>query len=345
MGSSGGFRQRRFVQNREGFLQSTGVHFPGALSPTSRSMKTPKRLSYAFVLFALANFLTFEALAQTYTVLHTFGTNVMGQSPHSTLVQGPDGTLYGTTTAGGIGNRGQVFKVNADGSGYTALKDFTGLDGAYPESGLVLAGTTLYGTTVGGGTNDSGVVFKVNTDGSGFAVLKEFSGYDGVNPYGRLVLGGTTLYGTTESGGDFEEGTVFKVGIDGAGFGILKHFTGDDGRSPHGTLVLSGSTLYGTTVQGGVLWNGTVFKLNTDGSGFTVLREFSNGDTDGTMIYGGLLLAVGTLYGTTSWGGASGTGTLFKINTDGTGFAILKDFNYGEANEQKSELVILGTTL
>ena len=35
----------------------------------------------------------------------------------------------------------------------------------------------------------------------------------------------------------------------------------------------------------------------------------------------------GTLYGTTSNGGASGVGTVFKVNPDGTGFATLVSFD------------------
>ena len=96
--------------------------------------------------------------AQTYAILHSFGTNVMGLNPQAPLVQGPDGTLYGTTVGGGSANQGQVFKVNPDGSGYTVLKDFTGSDGANPYANLTLSGSTLYGTTVGGGSFANGTV-------------------------------------------------------------------------------------------------------------------------------------------------------------------------------------------
>ena len=245
--------------------------------------------------------------AQTYKILHTFGTNVMGQYPNSTLVQGPDGALYGTASSGGVANRGQVFKVNPDGTGYIALKDFTGSDGAYPYAGLVLSGATLYGTTGNGGTNDNGTVFKLNTDGTGFAVLHQFAGQpmDGAWPGAQLTLSGTTLYGTTGGGGAFGNGTVFKLNTDGTGFTVLKHFTGNiDGGWPSSGLMLSGTTLYGTANGGGAFWNGTVFKINTDGSGFAVLRSF-NGSSDGGGPAGDLVLLGTTLYGTTSGGGIS----------------------------------------
>ena len=36
----------------------------------------------------------------------------------------------------------------------------------------------------------------------------------------------------------------------------------------------------------------------------------------------------GALYGTAHQGGTSGYGTVFKLNTDGTGFTVLKNFDY-----------------
>jgi len=184
------------------------------------------------------------AIAQTYAVLHSFGTNVMGLNPHAPLVQGPDGTLYGTTEQGGSANQGQVFKANPDGSGYTVLKDFTGSDGANPDAGLVLSGRTLYGTTAGGGTNNSdGTVFAVNTDGSGFTVLKEFNGDDGSAPYGGLILSGNTLYGTTTFGGANGFGTVFQINTDGTGFSVVMYCVEGDGAHPYGSLDLKSEGL------------------------------------------------------------------------------------------------------
>jgi uncharacterized delta-60 repeat protein len=327
----------RVFRNLKVAVSSVRFHNP------SCSMKTSRRFSCVLVLCAFANLLPFTVRAQTYTILHTFGTNVMGQYPHSALVQGPDGTLYGTASAGGVANIGQVFKVNPDGTGYTALRDFSGLDGAWPEAGLVMSGSTLYGTTAGGGTNDNGIVFKLNTDGTGFAVICQFADWvNGANPRG-LILSGSTLYGTTEGGG-LGNGTVFKVEVDGSGFSLLKRFTVDDGISPRGPLVLSGTELVGTTESGGRGY-GTIFKINTDGSGFAVLKNFVDSDNEGASPRCGLLLSGSALFGTTMWGGSSGSGTLFKMNTDGTGFAVLKDFNYGEANELKGDLTILGATL
>lgn len=289
--------------------------------------------------------LAVQSPAQSYKILHTFGTNVMGLNPHSALVQGPEGALYGTTEAGGAANHGQVFKVNADGTGYTALKDFSGPDGAWPEAGLLISGTTLYGTTSGGGTNNNGTVFKINTDGSGFTVLKYFTGYDGGNPQTKLTLSGTVLYGTSVGGGAFWDGTVFKVNTDGSDYVVLKHFSGNiDGGWPFGGLVLFDSTLYGTANGGGSYGGGVVFKVNTDGSGFAVLRHFT-GVCDGSGPCAGVVLSGASLYGTTSSGGLSGSGTVFKLNVDGSGFNVLKHFTGYDGACPYADLVMSGLSL
>jgi uncharacterized repeat protein (TIGR03803 family) len=236
---------------------------------------------------------------------------------------------------------------------YTVVKSFTGSDGSYPVAGLVLAGSTLYGTTAEGGSSDYGVVFKVNTDGSGYAVLKSFTGSDGAEPNAGLVLAGSTLYGTTIYGGSsaclLGCGTVFKVNTDGSGYAVLRSFTGSDGAGPWAGLVLAGSTFYGTTFGGGSSNCGVVFKVNTDGSGYAVLKSFTGSDGANPQ-QAGLVLAGSTLYGTTLYGGSSwsgvgsGFGVVFKVNTDGSGYAVLRTFTGSDAR-YPAGLVLAGSTL
>ena len=258
--------------------------------------------------------------------------------------------LYGTTERGGGLDNGTVFAVNADGTGFTNLHSFFGsADGDSIDAGVGLSGNMLYGTAVYGGIFENGTVFAVNTYGVGFTTLHSFSAYpasapytnsDGTSPTGGLVLSGNMLYGTAVYGGGFENGTVFAVNTNGSGFTNLHSFTttsgspatNSDGASPYESLILSGSTLYGMTPAGGNSGNGVVFRLNTDGSGFTNLHSFTatSGSTFRTNSDGaqprGLILLSNTLYGTASGGGSSGQGTVFKANTDGSGFTNLHSF-------------------
>jgi uncharacterized repeat protein (TIGR03803 family) len=267
-----------------------------------------------------------------YTTLKNFdGLPNDGTRPESDVVLS-DGVLFGTTVEGGSpSNGGTVFRVNADGTGYAVLKALpdNGPGGSY--GGLVLSGGVLYGTThgSGGNTGDEGTVFSINSDGTGYTVLKSFSISDGAVPYAGLTPSNGVLYGTTVAGGaNTYHGTVFKLNTDGSGFTILKSFAGADGRWPYGRLTLADNVLYGTTALGGDWDNGTVFRVNTDGTGFQVLKSFTGGE-DGSEPQSRVILVGGVLYGTTTYGGSSGKGTVFQMNSDGSGFMVLKSFSGG----------------
>jgi uncharacterized repeat protein (TIGR03803 family) len=151
---------------------------------------------------------------------------------------------------------------------------------------------------------------------------------------GNLVVSSNTIYGTTLYGGDGYEGTVFAVNIDGTGFTNLHDFaevtnnTNSDGGDPMCGLVLAGNTLYGTTSAWGPSSNGTLFAVNIDGTSFANMHSFTGG-ADGSTPLTGLALSGSTLYGSTFGGGTNFTGTMYAINTDGTGFATLMSFCCG----------------
>lgn len=263
-----------------------------------------------------------------FTNLLSFG---YPTAPEAVIVSGY--TLYGTTLANG----GTVFSFNTDGTGFTNVHSFDFGEAKSPRAGLILSGNTLFGTASlggNGGFGGSGAVFAVSTNGTGFTNLYFFTALnpasdstasnpgtnsDGASPWARLVLSGNTLYGTAPLGGSFGFGTVFAVNTDGTGFTNLHSFgSSNDGINPIGGLILSGNTLYGTA-------SGTVFAVNTDGTGFTNLYFFTDGAVPDALILSG-----NTLYGTTYGGirndGNESEGTVFCINTDGTGFRNLYHF-------------------
>jgi len=283
------------------------------------------------------------------------GTNFDGVYPVAPLLLSGS-TLYGTASAGGPSGFGTVFALNTNyftsGTGFQRLYAFTnGTDGASPSAGLILSGSTLYGTTAGTGGN-SGTVFALSTSGAGFQTLHTFSAVDnnldnsdGANPMGGLVLSGNTLYGTASAGGTNSFGTIFAVNTSGTVFATLHNFAGPDGIWPAAGLVLSGNTLYGTTSKGGIS-GGTVFSLNlnTVPPTFITLYSFTS-DLDGSRPLAGLLLSGSTLYGTTTGYGLT-AGTIFAINTNGTGFTALYDFAAGsDGSAPQSGLILSGNTL
>jgi uncharacterized repeat protein (TIGR03803 family) len=257
------------------------------------------------------------------TVLHSFTGVPDGENPYAGVVRDQAGNLYGTTVnggAGGSGSYGTVFKVDTTGT-ETVLYSFrNGNNGVAPRAGLLRdpAGN-LYGTAFGGANND-GIVFKLDTTGAG-TVLHTFTGEadgkDGVFPFAGLIRDAAgNLYGTTSQGGAFGYwGTVFKLDTTGKET-VLYSFTGGaDGSYPYAGLVRDpAGNLYGSTKNGGVSNKGTVFKLDT-ASGETLLHIFRGGTTDGAFPMASLVRdSAGNLYGTTSFGGAFGKGTIFKLS-------------------------------
>jgi uncharacterized repeat protein (TIGR03803 family) len=256
-------------------------------------------------------------------------------------------TLLGTTAAGGESGNGTVFRLDSSGSNYAVLKSFSSgawTDGFTPLSRLVCASNQLYGTTTEGG-GGFGSIYSLHTNGSAFAALRPFDGGpEGGTPEASLVRGGQTLFGTTFNGGSVGAGVIFRINTDGSSYTVLKDYDGTDGASPRPGLLLAGDTLYGLTETGGSLGYGTLFKLNTNGSGYTVLKQF-DGPTEGTFPQGGLVLSGSALYGTMSAGGAFDLGTVFKVNTDGSGFAVLKEFTGPEGRNPGGPLTVLNGAL
>ena len=268
-----------------------------------------------------------------YSILYVFGvTSGDGKYPAAELLLDGD-WLYGTTREGGSLNRGTIFKIKKDGTGYSILYYFkiSGGDGIYPQGGLVMdANGILYGTTYsGGGTPNSGTIFKIGRDGLAYQKLYSFgsSAGDGKNPRGTLVLDNGYLYGVTENGGSSLFGTVFKVKTDGNDYSVLYHFSsGTDGRYPKAGLLLSGSDLYGTTSAGGANGAGMMFKVSTSGA-YSALYSFATDGSTGRAPQSKLVLgADNLLYGTTKNGGASDYGVVFRIKTDGSGYTNVYQF-------------------
>jgi uncharacterized repeat protein (TIGR03803 family) len=281
--------------------------------------------------------------------LHTFtGGASDGFDPEASLVLDAAGNLYGTTSGGGFSDRGTVFTIKEDGSGFEVLYSFAGgaSDGSYPYASLTLDGTgNLCGTTLGGGPSNYGTVFKLRTDGTEFQLLHTFAGGvgDGRDPASALLLDDSgSLYGTTAHGGHSPvtyphegyfydgAGTIFRIRTDGTGFQILRAFPVDasDGAHPSGSLTIDGSgTLYGMTQGGGSSSDGTVFRIGKDGSGFQILHSFAGGSSDGLIPVASLVLdRSGNLYGMTVGGGTGSQAIIFKVKTDATGYQVLRTF-------------------
>jgi uncharacterized repeat protein (TIGR03803 family) len=185
------------------------------------------------------------------------------------LVQGSDGSFYGTTHWGGNGftgiytGKGTVFRITTNGV-LDTLVYFDITNGGVPNASLTLGRDGyFYGTTVRGGTFDLGTVFKLGTDGA-IATLISFDGIQGTHPFGPVTQGlDGCLYGTTASQGSiWTNGTIFKVTTNG----VLTTLAYLDVHPAAVVTLASDGNLYGAATDSQLSYSldgsaGSVFRL------------------------------------------------------------------------------------
>ncbi|QMU29621.1 choice-of-anchor tandem repeat GloVer-containing protein [Adhaeribacter radiodurans] len=229
----------------------------------------------------------------SFKVLYHFNSSVEGSGPAGSLIQGKDGSFYGTAKYGGPNRGGTIFKITAAGAFKVLWSLTSSSDGSAPDGNLVQgADGNLYGIASSGGTNNNGTIFKISPTGTNFKVMKHFNSLpDGNYPLGSLALGKDgNFYGTTSSGGSTSyDGVIFRITPAGD-YKVLKRLSGPtEGEAPKGNLVqASDGNFYGMTSAGGKNNAGTLFRITPSGS-YTVLRHF-NLTTDGGEPSGSLIV-------------------------------------------------------
>jgi uncharacterized repeat protein (TIGR03803 family) len=296
--------------------------------------------------------------AWTESVIYTFlGSD--GAFPAAPLIIDAQGNLYGTTSGGGIptgcdGGCGTVFKLSppsAPGGTWTetVLHHFKGVpsgngrgDGASPNNLLFGSDGNLYGMASSGGAcvnmegGDScdGAAFELKAPASPSGawiekILYIFTG-SAYGPSGAIFDKAGNLYGTA-GGGTNTDGVVFELSPTARGEWteneIYSFKDAPDGAIPAPGLSMDAAgNLYGATLLGGneEPGNGTVFQLQppaTQGGAWTesVIYAFKNGKDGNFPVSGPILYGAGNVYGTTEYGGTSGVGTVYKLNSNSGG--------------------------
>ncbi len=292
------------------------------------------------------------------TAIHSFNYED-GAYPSSSLVQGGDGALYGTTWEGGThGGWGTIFKITPGGI-LTSLFSFANTNGAVPFAGLVQdSGGNFYGTTTAGGAYGAGTVFKLAADGT-FTSLYSFSGgNDGSNCSGGLLLASDgNLYGTTVGGGVYGLGTVFRITSDGT-LATLVQFDGYQGVNPYCTLIQgTDGRLYGTTQNGGANGWGAIFRLSLD-SPLQITRQpqpqqafAGDAATFSVATFGSLPVAYQWLKNATNlydgpslWGSNSRVLTLANISAaDAATYSVVISNVYGAVTSTGARLDVISS--
>lgn len=273
-------------------------------------------------------------------VLHSFSGEPDGADPVANVIA-VDGTLYGTTLAGGggkcklFGNKGcgTIYRISPSGSEYTVLYAFKGKgDGAFPRAGLTFFRGKLYGTAMSGGKHGLGTAFSITTGGT-FSALHAFSysSDDGRIPITGLTLFKNAIYGTTSLGGSYGYGSAYRLTASGK-FRVFYNFncTYCIGGSYPSALTLQDGVFYGTTSPVANYHYGMALSLTPGGSD-QLLYTFQGG-SDGAFPNGVTALN-NAFYGTTQQGGGGscgsvGCGTVFELTASGSE-SVLYSFQGG----------------
>jgi uncharacterized repeat protein (TIGR03803 family) len=271
----------------------------------------------------------------TEQIVYNFSGNVDGGNAATALVFDKAGNAYGTTVTGGKANCGTVFELTPVKGGFRESVLFSfgcSASGKAPHGGVTRdAAGNLYGTTVAGGSGGActgdgcGLVFEIS--GRAEKILYNFTGKnDGFGPGGALVFDKAgNLYGTAPDGGTHGAGTVFQLSPSGSNwkFSVIHDFDGGAGGGVGslGPLLLDkAGNVYGVTEIGGAYGAGLAYKLALAKSGqwpFASLYDFK-GAPDAASPYGGLTPdGSGNLFGTTYYGGARNTGSVFELSPSG----------------------------
>lgn len=263
-----------------------------------------------------------------------------GANPEGSLLLGPNGGIFGTTSFGGAPgafNSGTVYHLAppaSPGGAWTEsiLHSFNllyPLKGENPQDGLAAANGSLYGTDVG---QFASIIYQLTppTTGSGHwteTVLFSFPANGSSD--GELIADASgTLYGGASDGGT-HHGIIYTLippATPGGSwtFAPIYGFGGaPDGSGPGKLLFGANGVLYGETGSGGTSKAcangcGTVFQLTpptVQGGAWTetVLYSF-NGTTDGSFPGGGLVAGPnGSLYGMTP-SQPGGDGAVFQLS-------------------------------
>ena len=250
--------------------------------------------------------------------LHNFTRPNIVSDPATAMhfVLAPDETIYGVSEADGKFKKGTLFKVKTDGSGFAVLHDFYGGDddGEKPMSLMLAPDGSLIGTL-------ERKVFHYDPKSQQYDLLKmDTKGNPGPSLLAGFAADGTIvgfcgMYGSETSG-------VVSMAPDGSNYVRLENGQFGKPLLQYSQIVAGRDRTFFaiSTVQG----KASVVKFKSLKETPTLVHKFVASPTDGNRPDANLVLDnKGNLYGSTSAGGMSQNGVIYKIDADGSNYQVV----------------------
>lgn len=187
------------------FTKTTGSNFIGSLMQASNGKLYGMSLQGGTGANNSGVFFEYDITTSTYTKILDF-TLANGISPSGSLLQAPNGKLYGMTNSGGSNGAlgvGVLFEYDLATATYTRKFDFDLINGGNPSGSLLQASNgKFYGMTQQGGSENGGVIFEYDFVANTYTKKINFDISIGSTPYGSLTQASNgKLYGLTYGGG------------------------------------------------------------------------------------------------------------------------------------------------
>jgi uncharacterized repeat protein (TIGR03803 family) len=243
-----------------------------------------------------------------FTLLHTFSSGYPG-----TPVLASDGRLYGRLQHGPYPVLGSIYRLNTDGTAFTVVHTFTSSEGR-PTGPFVQGTNGLFYGVLESFVDGTTAIFRMSDTGA-VTILRASLDYL-QTPISLVEATDGNFYGATfgySADTSSTPGTVVRLTPDGE-YDVIHAFNFNDGVHPSPLSLGRDGRLYGTAdadVQGALVWVATAFSIDTSGA-LTVLRSWATSSNKRPI-----LATDGSLYGTTSNGGAFGRGTIYQLTPAG----------------------------
>lgn len=224
--------------------------------------------------------------------------------------------MYTTASEGGSGDFGSILELDLLSNSLTKIHDFDSLNGANPESGLILNEEGhLMGITKNGGDEGVGVIYALDTMNLTFGKINDLDSLKGLHSTGELEFSGNSgvYYATTTLGGINDDGTFLSVNLSDSSLTLIEDMDGAIASKPQGKPFVMSGNIYALGYDGCIDNYGALLAYDISNDSLYVAQTFSC--VYGKTPYGTVLDGEdGYLYGMTFFGGNYRYGTIFKYD-------------------------------